>query len=76
MSQVTIYLHAETDRRVREAAAAAGVSVSKWIAGLIEKQTASAWPDDVAALAGSWPAMPDAAELRRSLGPELPRELL
>ncbi len=75
MSQVTIYLDPETDRRLRAAAAAAGLSVSRWIAGLIERHATTVWPTDIAALAGAWADMPDADALRHGLGSDLPREL-
>jgi len=74
MSQVTIYLDPETARKVREAAAGEGVSRSRWVAKLIERELVSSWPAAVRELAGAWPDFPSAAELRRSAAEDLPRE--
>jgi hypothetical protein len=65
MSQVTIYLDDDTRRRVRKAARAEGVSVSKWIASALRQKTQSAWPKSVLDIEGAWPDFPTLAELRR-----------
>lgn len=54
MAQVTIYLDDETESRMKEAAKAAGLSYSKWIAELIRDRTRTEWPENVARLAGAW----------------------
>ena len=59
---------------MKEAANAAGVSQSRWLAELIRDKTATEWPPSVASLAGSWADMPTAEELRQSLGEDVPRE--
>lgn len=43
MSQITIYL--DLVKRMREAAAAEGVSQSKWIARLVEERLKDTWPE-------------------------------
>ncbi len=74
MPQVTIYLDAETEARMREAARAAGLSYSKWVARLIEERTRTEWPQGIVDLAGAWA---DERELVRSHeGEDLPREPL
>jgi len=74
MGQITIYLDAESEKHLREAAKRKGVSQSKWVAELIRKQTATEWPDDVAELAGAWGDLPEAEEIRRTSGKDSPRE--
>ena len=73
MAQVTIYLDPETAAKAKAAAKDAGLSQSRWLAELIRRHAALQWPRTVQRLAGSWPAFPDAAEIRSSLGQDLPR---
>ena len=54
MSQVTLYLDAQTEAKLKAAAKASGVSVSKWVARLIQERTADRWPESVRALSGAW----------------------
>jgi hypothetical protein len=72
--QVTIYLDAETAAKAKAAARAAGLSQSRWIAELIRRHAGAVWPDAVRRVAGSCPAFPDAAELRRGLGQDTRRQ--
>ncbi len=74
MAQVTIYLDPDTEARMAEAAKQSGLSKSRWIAKLIRERTRTTWPDHVAALAGAWPDLPEAEELRRGLGQDTERE--
>ncbi|HBL31382.1 MAG TPA: CopG family transcriptional regulator [Acidobacteria bacterium] len=76
MSQLTLYLDAETESRMKAAAKASGVSLSRWVAGLIREKTANRWPDSVAQLAGAWADFPTAEEIRAGLGEDAPREPL
>ncbi len=76
MSQVTIYLDDETDRRMRKAAEEAGLSRSQWLAHLIREKTRNKWSDEVREAAGSWNDFPDAEVLRGALGDDLSRETL
>lgn len=73
MAQVTIYLDPETAAKAKAAARKAGVSQSRWIAGLIRRHTAAEWPRSVQRLAGSWPEFPSAADVRAGLGEDSPR---
>ncbi|WP_305047118.1 hypothetical protein [Geoalkalibacter sp.] len=74
MGQITIYLDAETEKHLREAAKRNGISQSKWVAELIRKQTATVWPEAVAELAGAWGDFPEPETLRRATGNDVPRE--
>ncbi len=64
MAQVTIYLNDAAEKRVKLAARKAGVSVSRWIAGLVENRTRTEWPAEARELAGAWPDFPDLKEIR------------
>lgn len=70
MGRITIYLDDESERRLKSAAAAAGMPVSRWVAQLVREKTRTEWPDEVRALAGVWADFPDTEELRRSAAEE------
>ena len=76
MAQVTLYLDEETAAKLKAAAKASGLSQSKWVAKMIRQKVADEWPPQVAALAGAWPDLPEAEELRRERGQDAPRENL
>ena len=73
MGQVTIYLDAAAERRVRAAARKSRVSVSRWIAELVESRTRTDWPAEARELAGAWPDFPDLEEVRGLTGKDQPR---
>ena len=73
MAQVTIYLDDAAERRVKAAARKAGVSVSRWVADLVENRARTEWPAEVLELAGAWPDFPDLAEIRPPTGKDKPR---
>lgn len=74
MGQVTIYLDDEIETRMRAAAKSSHLSKSKWVARLIKEKTAEQWPESVTELAGAWPDLPLAEEIRTSLGVDVARE--
>ena len=74
MAQITLYLDAETEKKMKKAASEAGVSQSRWVAGLIQERTAETWPASLASLVGSWSDVPTAEEIRSKEGTDLPRE--
>jgi hypothetical protein len=73
MAQITLYIDDATQKRLREVAAQRKISQSQFVAELIRKATASQWPPEVLALAGSVPDFPLAEELRAGLPPDVPR---
>ena len=73
MAQLTIYLDDAAERRVNAAARKSGVSVSRWIAELVESRTRTDWPPEARELAGAWPDFPDLSELRRVTAKDQPR---
>jgi len=74
MGQVTLYLDDETEAGMKEAAAAEGVSQSRWVISLIKERTNTEWPESVVRLAGAWADFPTAEELRSGQPEDLPRE--
>lgn len=76
MGQLTLYLDNETEARMKAAAKAAGVSLSRWVADLIRDKTATEWPDSLVKLIGTWAEdFPSLEEIRAGLPEDLPREL-
>lgn len=76
MGQITIYLDDQNERRLRSAAEAAGMPVSRWVAALIEERGRTEWPESVRQLAGSWSDFPEPDELRAAVTSDTPRESL
>ena len=76
MAHLTIYLTDDVERRVRKAAKAGKVSISKWIADQVTQSVETSWPPEFLALAGAFPDFPDAGELRKGYGADVPRESL
>lgn len=74
MSQLTLYLDAETEAKMRQSAREAGLSLSRWVAGLIREKTSDEWPVSVTKLAGAWPDFPTREEIHALAGEDLPRE--
>ena len=74
MPQLNLYVDDPTHQTIKAAAKAAGVSLSKWVSNLVRERTSDEWPPEVLALAGSWKDFPDAEELRKGYGTDLPRE--
>jgi hypothetical protein len=76
VGQVTIYLDDETEKKARAAAESDGVSLSKWVAQRIQKSAGAQWPAGVRELAGAWPDLPSAEEVRRSTKKDVARRRL
>ena len=58
MSQITLYLDDATQTLVDQAAAANGMSKSRWVAEIIRKYAAHEWPKDCLELAGRFADFP------------------
>lgn len=52
------------------------MSVSKWVAERVIQSIETSWSPEFLALAGAFPDFPDAAELRKGYGKDVPRESL
>ena len=68
------YVDESTHTRMRRAAEAAGMSLSKWVATIVIEKTANQWPDEVLALAGAWNDCPSLKEIRAGAGVDALRE--
>ncbi len=76
MGQVTIYLEDSIEIKMKSAAKSAKLSLSKWIAGVIEAKVASEWPSSVVNLSGAWEDFPSVAEIREGYAGDSTREEL
>ncbi|MDJ0818247.1 MAG: hypothetical protein QNJ58_18685 [Desulfobacterales bacterium] len=76
MGQVTIYLDAETEKKMINIVKKSGISKSKWIAALIREKTADTWPDHIIELAGAWKDFPTVEDIRSGMGDDARREPL
>ena len=65
MGRVTISMDSETEAKARAAARAEEAPLSKWVAGLIRRCARGEWPEAVRALAGAWPDLPSAEQIRK-----------
>ncbi len=54
MSQITIYLNSELEAKMKRAAKASSLSLSKWITQIIEEKISAEWSQDIVDLAGAW----------------------
>lgn len=54
MSQVTIYLNSDLEEKMKRAAKASSLSLSKWITRIIEEKISEEWSQDILDLAGVW----------------------
>jgi hypothetical protein len=74
MPQISLYIDAETDRKMRKAARAAGISRSRWASEAIRSKLGEEWPESVMKLAGAWKDFPTAGQIRKTLGRDAPRK--
>ncbi|MBN9427166.1 MAG: ribbon-helix-helix protein, CopG family [Burkholderiales bacterium] len=58
MTQITLYLDEATEALLTRAAAASGLSKSRWVAELIRQHARDTWPAECTALAGAFPDFP------------------
>jgi hypothetical protein len=76
MGQVTLYLDNHTERKLKAAVKGCGLSQSKWLSELIQKELATEWPDSIRQLAGTWDDFPSLEEVRSSIVKDSRREIL
>lgn len=59
MPQLHVYVNEETATTLKQRAEAQGISVSKYIAGVLKKETAQGWPPGYfEAVVGGWQGEP------------------
>jgi hypothetical protein len=73
MSQITLYLDDATQALVEQAAAADGVSKSRWVAEIIRKHATHEWPQDCLAAAGQFADFPMRDDSPAALPADAPR---
>jgi hypothetical protein len=73
MSQITLYLDDDTQALVEQAAAADGVSKSRWVAEIIRKHAAHEWPRNCLAAAGQFADFPLRDDDQMTLPADAPR---
>lgn len=76
MGQVTIYLEDGIERKMKSAAKSDKLSISKWIAGVIEEKVSNEWPLSVVELFGAWEDFPTVGEIREGYAGDSIREEL
>ncbi|MFM9972857.1 MAG: CopG family transcriptional regulator [Burkholderiales bacterium] len=76
MPQLNLYVDEATHQRIKKAAHASGMSLSKWVTEVVREKTASEWPPGVLALAGAWKHFPTIKKIRRTKAKDFPREAL
>ncbi len=75
MGQVTIYLDSEIEKKLKTAAKASKLSVSRWVAAIIKEKISTEWSQNVVELAGSWKeGFPTLEEIRSTQGLDTKRE--
>ena len=75
MSQVTVYLDDEIEKRITASAKAMKLSKSKWIANAIREKLEDEWPTNLRELAGSWADFPTLEEIRETGQRDAAREV-
>ena len=76
MSQVTINLDDEIEKRMTASAKVMKLSKSKWIADAICEKLMDEWPANVRELAGTWQDFPTLEEIRATEQRDITRETL
>ncbi len=74
MAQITIYINSELESKVKKIASSLNISISKYIATIVEKNIEDSWNPKVKKLAGSWSDFPTIEEIRNSSAKDIKRE--
>jgi len=74
MAQVTIYLPNDLEATVKATAKSLNLSISKFIASLLEEKVQNEWGSDVHKLSGAWDDFSPLDEIRTAQGQDAPRE--
>lgn len=64
MAQVTIYMDNNLEQKIKELSINSGISISKFISNILEKNLSSKWSEEIKSLSGSWSDFPTLEELR------------
>ena len=74
MNQITLYVDENTQSKMRLRAKKAGLSISKWLTRLINKEINQNWPEEIKAMPGSWNDFPNLSDIRAGTGKDGSRE--
>ncbi len=74
MAQITIYINSELESKVKKIASSLNISISKYIATIVEKNIEDSWNPKVKKLAVSWSDFPTIEEIRNSSAKDIKRE--
>lgn len=74
MAQVTIYIPNELETQIKTMAGSLNISISKFIANILEQKVQNEWSLDSRKLAGAWDDFPTLKEIRSNQAEETPRE--
>jgi len=64
MAQMTIYIDNNLETKIKEMAQNMGMSMSKLISKILEKNISTHWNDDIKNFEGSWSDFPSIEEIR------------
>lgn len=76
MGQITIYLDDATENEMKEAARSRHLSLSHWIARIIEENIRAKWPQEILNFPGSWKDDSAFGEIRTNVAIDAEREEL
>ena len=74
MAQVTIYMNNDLETKIKNIASSLDISISKFIANVLEQKVQNEWNHNVQKLAGSWEDFPSLEQIRDEKTPNIPRE--
>jgi len=66
MAQVTIYMNNELESKIKNIANSLNISISKFIANVLEQKVQNEWHTKTKQLAGSWDEFPTLEEIRET----------
>lgn len=74
MAQVTIYMNNDLETKIKNIASSLDISISKFIANVLEQKVQNEWNQNVQKLAGSWDDFPSLEQIRDEKTPNTQRE--
>jgi len=74
MAQVTIYMNNDLESKIKNIANSLNISISKFIANILEQKVQNEWNTNTKQLAGSWDDFPSLEEIRDTKTKNIKRE--
>ncbi len=74
MAQVTIYMNNDLESKIKNIANSLGISISKFIANILEQKVQNEWNTTTKQLVGSWDDFPTLEEIRDTKTQNIQRE--